>query len=341
MTRWLPHALILLVVLAAVSPPARAATQASTLATGDRLTVTCPDTLALTVTSANQLDLACGTPVAATAVPVATATAAPTATGTPSSVGKLGWSSAYLAGWLQPNDLSSLPWTGITHLISFTMQNNRDGTLDDGAGTSLTPARRTAAVQAAHSHGKKALLAIGGIDDQNWDAACSPAIRPTWVNNVVAAMQQSGYDGIDLDVEQDWQYPDHTDFIACVRDLRARFDTMTPRPLLTEPGDPDWQAPMLSQVWQYLDQVNLMDYWRDAAGNQAGLDRYVAAGIPKRLLGVGIGLDDGGYDGTHTADCAAKAKLAVDGGYGGVMEFTVTGPGAAACFGGIAPYVGG
>jgi chitinase len=287
---------------------------------------------------ATQTPTATQTPaVTMTGTPLATGTVTPT--NTPGTAGRLGWSSAYMAGWLQPTNLETLPWTAITHLIHFSATNNTNGSLSFSNHT-LTPQNMQAAVAAAHAHDKRILFAIGGAEDQNWNDVCTPAVRPVWIANVLGVVTQYGYDGVDLDVEQDWQYPAHTDYIGCFRDMRLALDTISPRPLLTTPGDPDWQQDMISQIHQYVDQVNLMDYWRSAAQAQAGLDRYTALGVPKAKLGLGVGLDDGGYDATHTADCAAKAQYAVANGYGGVMEWTITGPGAGPCFAGIATYVG-
>jgi chitinase len=259
---------------------------------------------------------------------------------------KVGWSTGYYPGWQQPGyPPGAIPWGSLTHLVHFSLLTGaaRDGSLDTSAH-GLTPQLMREAVAAAHSRGKQILIAVGGAEDHNWDAACDATNRPTFIANLVGVVRQYGYDGIDLDIEQDWQSPAHTDYVACVAGLRAALDALAPRPLLTAPGDPDWQAYMLAQVWQYLDQINLMDYWRDAAAIAAGLDNYTGAGIPRARLGVGIGIGDGGTDGANPADCAAKARAALAGGYGGVMAWTVPADaalhnGQTPCFDALAPYV--
>ncbi|MBV9278652.1 MAG: hypothetical protein JOZ41_01080 [Chloroflexi bacterium] len=260
--------------------------------------------------------------------------------------GLVTWSDGYYTGWQQAGyPPSRIPWNAITDLIQFSVMTspNRDGSIDTTAH-SMTPASMQAAVAAAHQAQRKILLSIGGAEDNNWDAACSSTNRATFISNLVALMRQYGYDGIDLDIEQDWQSPTHPDYIACVSGIRSALNQLTPRPLLTEAADPDWQAYMLVQVYQYLDHINLMSYGADATAIATGLNNYTSRGIPRTELGVGIGIDNGGVDSTNPADCAAKAQYVVNNGYGGVMEWDVAADaalhnGATPCFDGITPYV--
>lgn len=256
---------------------------------------------------------------------------------------KLGWSSGYYPGWLQTAyPPQTLPWKGLTYLIQFSVMSNRDGSINTG-GHQLTPAFMQAAVAEAHKHNVKILISIGGEDDNNFDGACSSASRATFVNNLVNLMQTYRYDGIDLDIEQDFGYPAHTDYIACVQELRSALDKITPRPTLTMAADPDWQAQMASQVAQYVDQVNLMSYGTDVNGIGAKLQNYTSRGIPKSKLGIGLGIGAGGID-NNAANCDAKAKYAVDNSYGGIMEFIITEDmanhnGQTPCFDAISNYV--
>jgi hypothetical protein len=273
-----------------------------------------------------------------------TRTATPTATATAAS-GRVGWSTGYYPGWEQPAyPPSMVPWGALTHLVQFSLLTGaaRDGSINTTAH-GLTPQLMQAAVAEAHKRNKPILISIGGAEDNNWDAACAAANRNTFIANLVGVVRQYGYDGVDLDIEQDWQSPDHPDYIACVAGVRAALDKLSPRPLLTEPGDPDWQAYMLAQVWPYLDQINLMSYWGNVMISQAGLANYTGRGIPRALLGIGVGIDDG-VDGANPADCGAKAAYAAGNGYGGVMEWTVPADAAlhgsqTPCFNAIAPYV--
>lgn len=235
------------------------------------------------------------------------------------------WSTGYYVGWQQAAfPPASLPWKSITHLNHFSVMSSsaRNGAVV--LAHSLTPTFMQAAVAEAHKHNVKIYIAVGGAEDHNFDAACNNTNRTTFINNLISIMQTYGYDGIDLDIEQDFGSPDHTDYIACVSQLRAALNTITPRPGLTMAADPDWQAYMAVKVAQYLDQINLMSYWTNAAGMAAKMNNYTSLGIPKSKLGIGLGLgDDGGID-TTAAACDAKTAFAANNGYGGVMEWMVT-----------------
>jgi chitinase len=238
----------------------------------------------------------------------------------------LGWSSGYYVGWMQAAyPPATIPWKGVTHLLQFSIMTSsaRDGSLNTTAH-SLNPAYMRAAVAAAHQQHRKILISIGGAEDNNFDAACNPTNRARFISNLVGLMQTYGYDGIDLDIEQDFGFPAHLDYIACVSGIRAALDQMAPRPQLTMAADPDWQSYMASQVWPYVDQINLMSYWSDMSVISTRLARYTSAGIPRSKLGVGLGLGgDGGIDTTAVA-CAAKAAYVLANGYGGIMEWRIT-----------------
>lgn len=249
------------------------------------------------------------------------------------------WSSGYYPGWQQAaHPPQTLPWNAITVLNQFSVMtsSSRDGTIT--LAHSLTPAFMQAAVAQAHSHHRKILIAIGGAEDNNFDAACNPTNRGKFIANLVGIMQSYGYDGIDLDIEQDFGSPAHTDYIACVAGVRAALDRISPRPMLTMAADPDWQAYMAVQVWQYVDQINLMSYWADVTAIPSKLNNYTSRGIPKSKLGVGLGTgSDGGID-TTAAACGAKTQYVVNNGYGGVMEWQIQ-DGSTACLAAVALHV--
>ena len=284
-------------------------------------------------------------PAPATSTTTST-TVPPSPTGTPGSAGLIGWSSGYYTGWQQGGyPPSSIPWNGITDLIQFSAINSasRNGTLDY-TSHSLTPAYMQAAVAAAHAAHRLILFSIGGAEDDNWDAACSTTYRSTFISNVMAVVQQYGYDGVDLDIEQDFGGPAYTDYTACVSGMRSALTQLNPGLLLTEAADPDWEATMLSHVYQYLNQINLMTYSTDATQIASQIANYTSLGIPKSELGIGIGLESGEVDVNNPADCSAKAAYAVANGLGGVMQWTVAddaldSSGQTVCYNALAPYV--
>jgi len=258
----------------------------------------------------------------------------------------LGWSSGYYVGWQQgAYPPQTIPWQGITHLIHFSVMTStaKDSSINTLAH-SLTPAFMQAAVAETHRQHRKILLSIGGAEDNNFDAACNATNRSRFIQNLVGVMQTYGYDGIDLDIEQDFGSPAHTDYIACVAGVRAALNRLTPRPALTMAADPDWQAYMAAPVAAYVDQINLMTYWNDVNAIPSRLAKYTSLGVARSKLGVGLGLgSDGGID-TTAAACAAKTQYVLANGYGGLMEWLITDDkalhgGLTPCVDTIAPHV--
>jgi len=233
---------------------------------------------------------------------------------------KLGWSTGYYVGWLQSKyPPQMIPWKSLTYLSQFSLMSNRDGTVT--IAHQLTPEFMQMAVAEAHKHNVKILISIGGVEDSNFDAACNVTNRSKFVNNIVNMMQTYGYDGVDMDVERDFN---HADFTNCFQELRRSLNKITPHPTLSMAAVPEWQASMAALVAQYVDQINLMSYWSNVSKVGTLLNNFTSLGIPKSKLGIGLGLgNDGGVD-TNATNCGTKAKYAVDNSYGGVMEWIIT-----------------
>jgi hypothetical protein len=235
---------------------------------------------------------------------------------------KLGWSTGYYVGWLQSQyPPQMIPWASLTYLSQFSLMSSssRDGSVV--LAHHLTPEFMQAAVAEAHKHNVKILISVGGVEDNNFDAACNVNNRSKFVSGLVNIMQTYGYDGIDMDIEQDF---DHTDFTNCFRDLRSALDRITPRPTLTMAVVPEWQAYMAVLVAQYVDQINLMSYWSSVDAVVTLLDNFTSRGIPRTKLGIGLGLGSDGSTDTNAVKCDAKAQYAINNGYGGVMEWVIT-----------------
>ena len=164
----------------------------------------------------------------------------------------------------------------------------------------------------AHAAGRKAVLMLGGAGEHaGFVGAASSANRATFVNNLLATMDNLGYDGIDVDWEP-INAEDRAPLLALLQALR----TARPNMILTIPvgwvntnfpGSVDaWYA----QVAAVVDQMNLMTY--DMAGPYGGwvtwhssalLDHqpnhpssiassaqiYRNVGVPAAKLGIGIG----------------------------------------------------
>jgi chitinase len=144
----------------------------------------------------------------------------------------------------------------------------------------------------------------------NIRAAAQDANRAQFVTRLVAAMDQLGYDGIDLDWEDD---VDLDLLVKLAQDLRAARPTM----LLTYPPgtiNANFQTvdPRVVTLAESLDQFNVQTYYPSTAFAGQGwsswflaplsgvtgatpiaiddtLQRFADAGIPKAKLGMGTG----------------------------------------------------
>ena len=252
-------------------------------------------------------------------IPSAVAASAPDA-----SSGTTPWVTGYYVGYqrdmLPPEDIY---WDGLTHIAMGAATANADGTLntdfyiDDTNGPAL--ARQISTL--AHVHNKKAILMLGGADN---GAAIHSAVsnhRAVFIANIVSTMDSLGYDGVDLDWEDD---VDWVLFETFAKELRQA----APGKIITLPGgaiNANYQTvdPQVVNVTKYVDQFNLMTYYPATAWAGDGwyswhnsplkgaksttpvsiedsLARYNASGVPKERMGMGVGFYAIGYKGGIT-----------------------------------------
>ncbi len=223
------------------------------------------------------------------------------------------WVLGYYVGY-QINDhpISEIDWSALTHIAFAGVTVNGDHSLDlsffDQNGTGIEDAK--ALSSAAHAHGVSALFLLGGQGNgAAIAAAASPNNRAAFVEDLVSTMDSLGYDGIDLDWEEDI---DLGDFIALAQDLRAA----RPGIVLTYPagmvnGNYQEVDPGLVTLAGLVDQFNIQAYYPSTALTGYGWDswfnsplsgaagstpaaiddtlqRYEAAGIPRSKLGLGM-----------------------------------------------------
>ena len=224
------------------------------------------------------------------------------------------WISGYYVGYqrdLYP--VETVDFSVLTHLFVGRITPRADGTvtthfdINDTEGPAM--ARRLA--ERAHQAGRKAVLMLGGAGEHaNFVSAASDANRAKFVTNLLATMDDLGYDGIDVD----WEPVEQADE-APLLDLLRRLRTARPNMILTMPVgwiNPNYQTvdPFYVQAVQYLDQMNIMSYymagawggwssWHSSALHDGFGDHpssvsgsaqmYVSAGIPRERLGIGLG----------------------------------------------------
>jgi GH18 family chitinase/sugar lactone lactonase YvrE len=182
-------------------------------------------------------------------------------------------------------------------------------------------------VTRAHAAGAKALIGIGGDASSGATAgfqiSTTSKYQATFIKNIVALMEQYGFDGVDINWEQ-IQTSDNTNFTSFIANLRAALTSAIPEThlLLTMPPEtkPNGGRPdLLALVYQDLDQINIQTYqmsgpycgwetWYNSPLNNGGatfievpseqlpsstnaIADYTSLGIPASKLAIGIQFD--------------------------------------------------
>lgn len=170
-------------------------------------------------------------------------------------------------------------------------------------------------IAAAHKAGRPVLLCIGGADSRpSFAPAIAPDRQAAFIANLVAAVQQRGYDGLDIDMEP-VQAEDTANYAAFIRGLRAAMQQADPHWLLTAATAE--QPALFASLQDQFDQINLMTYsmsgpwegwvsWYNAPLHSSGftfpgsnrplpsveamVQTWLQAGIKPEKLGMGLGL---------------------------------------------------
>lgn len=224
-----------------------------------------------------------------------------------------GWVTAYYTGWRQGRLApEQIDYDAVTHVAHFSVIPRADGSLD-AAANGLTPKNVSAAVHSAHEAGKKVLFTVGGRGTRAaFASAMSRQNRDVFVASLIRFLRENRYDGIDVDMEEITP-GDARDYAAFIKELRDRLDTISPRPLLT--AAVLWEPGLFAQLAGRFDQINIMTYnlsgpypgwvaWHNGPlydgsmrfpQKKAGLPSvdglvkaFVAAGVPRAKLGVGL-----------------------------------------------------
>jgi hypothetical protein len=171
------------------------------------------------------------------------------------------WISAYYCGfrlkWCTPSEID---YSAVTHLIHFSLGPNSNGTLDAyvngiwGFDAAHDAATRDL-ISRAHAVGRKVLICIGGWNtESSWVGATNSTNRTKFIGNIIAFVQDHGYDGVDVDWEQ---LTNTSAFNAFIPALYQALKAANPNYLLTIACTGE---AAVAQNQQYFDQINLMTY---------------------------------------------------------------------------------
>ncbi len=234
------------------------------------------------------------------------------------------WVMGYWAVWQAAQDpLAHVAWSDMTHAAIAFVEPRAPGatssaspyaTLDsNNAVANLGATGMLDFARAARAGGAHPILSLGGAGaGAGFAAAASSANRAQFVSEAIAACAKWGYDGLDLDWEDQIAI---ADFQSLVLALRAAAPsgfiiTIPVGAVNNNLGIDAATGAMWAAVKDAVDQINVMTYtgsgnypgwvvWYLDALMGAGADHpvdvasslaaYAALGIPKSKLGAGIG----------------------------------------------------
>ncbi|GAD23345.1 glycosyl hydrolase family 18 protein [Acidovorax sp. MR-S7] len=239
------------------------------------------------------------------------------------------WVNGYYAGWFwETYPPEAVDMSTMTHFVFGryapalgSLPGGRAGDLLEGAGGAHAEVEDTL-IAKAHAAGVKAVMMVGGDSDgPGFVAATANAtVRARFIRNILDKAVQKGYDGVDIDWEENLDTPaTRAQALALLRELRAASE-QRPRyqaaPLeISWPGfwvnknDPDI-TPWHAEVAAAVDRFNLMTYsmagdwgwlsWHHSplfgadtyhpTSIESTVQAYLQAGVPRAKLGIGIGL---------------------------------------------------
>jgi GH18 family chitinase len=174
----------------------------------------------------------------------------------------------YVAYQISRYPIASIDWSGMTHVAFGSIEIGSDLSVvvgpRDQYGTGEADAK--ALVKAAHAHGVKGMLMLGGsgdADGANLATAARPANRPTTVKRLLATMDRLGYDGIDLDWETHLSVPDATGLAQDLRKARpSMLLTFAAGAINPNIGGPD---PGLVALAKSVNRFSIMSYYPSTA----------------------------------------------------------------------------
>ena len=259
-----------------------------------------------------------------------TATLTVTTGAPPASSWVVGYWNAYRHDWsAYPTPV--IDYSGITHLAVAHLLTQTSGTfltygygLSELAGsnndrpvpgTATDENRSKIVTAAAHAGGAIALISIGGSDDQNFRVATNSTNRPTFIANLVQYMNDCGFDGVDIDWEQNFTASDYPQMVALSQDIKtARPGTIVAWALN------NWgTGAQAAALAPYVDQLNVMTYdmggtgtWYHTAlyspasngatgwNTDVALASLISAAVPPSKIGLGAAQYGYDYPGAFT-----------------------------------------
>jgi hypothetical protein len=259
-----------------------------------------------------------GIPVSGSPSPVGAPSPTSGGGGPPSAVTAGLVSAAYYAAWEDTSGMeATIPWSDITELDLMAVEpcypgagSSSDCPTNASVDTDVDGFRDmnvASWVNLVHAHGKLALLAIGGSSvNGEWYYPCEPSNAGQFASNLVSLMQQYGFDGINIDMEQDpgSGSPEFTTamFDACLQDISSDLANTTTaegkRPVFTGYADPTTNYDIGADEDPYVSYILSGGYGHECNDNCSAITTDVSnleskSGIPSDKIVIGIDTESG------------------------------------------------
>jgi GH18 family chitinase len=183
----------------------------------------------------------------------------------------------------------------LTHLVLFSVEPaHHDVPLPGGRGNNW-PGNINDVVDRAHARGVKVIIAMGGWGKTgSFPESVKPANRQTFVNNIMALVNQYHFDGVDID----WEYPDTAEEVAHFEGFMAALKTAlgSDRRLSFAIGAQYQPNKYTDATYDALDALHLMtydhysvDHHADMAWSKGVVDQWVNSGkLAKEKIFYGV-----------------------------------------------------
>jgi chitinase len=189
----------------------------------------------------------------------------------------------YFAPWARDYGYSenAIDFSVVTHVAHFSVIPLADGSVRFPVEQWGGPFPDPALVNRTHQAGAKVILVVGGdlaAATQGFSAmVADPAARRRFVDNLMALVDQHGYDGVDLDWESPQSAADRSNLNLLVAELRAALgpDRSLSICLPADAGTAQWFD--LATLTPQVDWLSAMTYslhgaaWSAHTGHNAGL----------------------------------------------------------------------
>jgi hypothetical protein len=231
----------------------------------------------------------------------------------------------------------NMPWSDLTQADIFNLETTNGPGLDTGNLVGVTVPNWVAA---AHAHGVQAMIAIGGSDDQTWQDACDGTNRAQFVSNLINYAVSNGFDGVDIDIEDDlWmsQGPPSSAMTTCLEAIataaHAAMSQAGNQLWVSADVITNWAGPWFAPSQSYIDQFNLMTYGDNLSQLDSDVQDTHNQGLPYAKMVVGVDVSD--YP-EPSGGCGQFAQYASQHGLMGAFVWDAVSDTNNACMNGLA-----